>query len=126
MMISEDNVRKIIREELIRLMEQDEGKSPSLNDLEFMSDERVDLERWASRHGHMTTKVMSVLIDYLVHQKLEGAKELQKKLAKELGFDQKDIDAALEGKLRNEADPETEENARVLNLSQVVEAISKL
>ena len=126
MKITEANVRKIIREELLRLMEQDEGKSPSLNDLEFMSDERVAYEQWASRHGHPSTKIQSVLVDYFVSQNLEGDHDLHKKLSKELGFDHDEVMADIEGKLPVETDASTEENARELSLSQVVEAISKI
>ena len=126
MKITEANVRKIIREELLRLMEQDEGKSPSLDDLEFMSDERVAYEQWAARHGHPSTKIQSVLVDYFVSQNLEDDHDLHDKLAKELGFDHDKIMADIEGKLPVDTDTSTEENARELSLAQVVEAISKI
>ena len=126
MKITEANVRKIIREELLRLMEQDEGKSPSLDDLEFMSDERVAYEQWAARHGHPSTKIQSVLVDYFVSQNLEDDHDLHDKLAKELGFDHDKIMADIEGKLPVDTDDSTEENARELSLAQVVEAISKI
>ena len=48
MQMSESNVRRIVREELIRLMEQEEPKAPSLDDLKFSSEERVAYEQWAS------------------------------------------------------------------------------
>lgn len=126
MKITESNVRKIIREELIRLMEQDEGKSPELKDLEFMSDERIAYEEWAARHGHPSTKVQSVLVDYFVDQNLEDDHDLHDKLAKEFGFDHDKIMAGIEGRLPVDTDPETEESARQLSLAQVVEAISKI
>ena len=126
MKISESNVRRIIREELLRLMEQDEGKSPSLDDLEFMSDERVAYEQWAARHGHTSTKVRSTLVDYFVSQDLENDHDLHKKLAKEFGFEHDDIMADIKGKLAVDTDSSTEENARELSLAQVVEAISKI
>ena len=107
-------------------MEQDEGKSPSLDDLEFMSDERVAYEQWAARHGHTSTKVRSTLVDYFVSQDLENDHDLHKKLAKEFGFEHDDIMADIKGKLAVDTDSSTEENARELSLAQVVEAISKI
>ncbi len=126
MQMSESNVRRIVREELIRLMEQEEPKAPSLDDLKFSSEERVAYEQWASRHGHPSSEVQSVLVDYIVDQKLHNAHDLHKKLCKELGFDHDELMAAVERKLPVETDPETEESARQLNLDQVMEALQRL
>lgn len=126
MKMTESNVRRLVREELIRLMEQEDPKAPSLDDLEFMSDERVAYEQWASRHGHPSAEVQSVLADYIVDQKLESSHDLHKKLCKELGFDHGDLMAAVERKLPTDAEAETEESARRLDIQQVVEAISNL
>ena len=38
MKITESNVRKIVREELLRLMEQEDPKPEKLDDLEFYSE----------------------------------------------------------------------------------------
>ena len=126
MMISEDKVRKIIREELLKLMEQEEPKPPALNDLEFMSDERITYEQWASRHGHSSAEVQSVLVDYIIHQGLQDNHDLHKALAKELGFDHAALGSAILGKLPTDTNSATEEDARELSLAQVVEAISKI
>ena len=123
MKLSESKIRTIVREELLRLMEQDEPKAPSLDDLEFMSDERVAYEQWASRHGHPSAEVQSVLADYIVDQRLENAHDLHKKLCKELGFDHDALMARIQV---SDPDAEAEEDTRELDLARVVEAISKL
>lgn len=123
MKLSESKVREIVREELMRLMEQDEPKPPSLDDLEFMSDERVAYEKWAASHGHPSAEVQSVLADYIVDQKLENAHDLHKKLCKELGFDH---DALMARIGVSDPDEEADEDARELDLARVVEAISNL
>ena len=126
MKISESNVRRIIWEELLRLMEQDEPEPKKIDDLEFASDERVAYEQWAARNRAVTSLTQSTLVDYFVDQKLEKAHDLHQKLADELGFDHDNIMAAIENRLPKEEDPETEESARELDLQQVVEAISRL
>ena len=123
MKLSESKVRNIVREELLRLMEQEDPKPATLDDLEFMSSERVAYEQWASRHGHPSAEVESVLADYIVDQNLENAHDLHKKLCKELGFDHGDLMARIEV---DDADAETDEDTRELDLARVVEAISKL
>ena len=124
MKISEDKVRQIIREELIRLAEQDDPKSPSMNDLEFMSDDRIAYEQWAKLNGHETTEVESVLIDYIVDQSLESNHDLHKKLAKEFGFSHADMMDKIEGDPREDRD--TRQSEKILDLEQVIEAISKI
>lgn len=104
-------------------MEQEDPKPATLDDLEFMSSERVAYEQWASRHGHPSAEVESVLADYIVDQNLENAHDLHKKLCKELGFDHGDLMARIEV---DDADAETDEDTRELDLARVVEAISKL
>ena len=126
MKISENNVRKIIREELLRLMEQDEPKPKKIDDLDFASDERVAYEQWAAQNRAVTSLTQSTLVDYLVDQKLAKDSDLCKKLSDELGFDEASVMAAIEKRLPKEEDPETEESARELDLQQVVEAIAKL
>lgn len=126
MKLSESNVRRIVREELLRLMEQEEPKAPSLDDLEFASKERVAYEQWANLHGHPSAEVQSVLADYIVDQKLHDSHDLHKKLCKELGFDHDELMAAVQGKLSAETDSDTEESVRQLDLDQVMEALQKL
>lgn len=127
MNISESNVRKIVREELLKLMEQDEAKAPSIDDLDFMSDERAEYERWASRHGHVSAEVRSVFVDYLLANGLASNEDLRKKLSKEIGFDDAAVtDDVMKRQTSEEVDPATEESSRELSLAQVVEAISKL
>ena len=123
MKLSESRVRKIVREELLRLMEQEAPKPASLDDLEFMSNERVAYEEWARRHGHPSAEVESVLADYIVDQKLENSHDLHKKLCKELGFDH---DALMARIGSSDSDAESDEDARELDLARVVEAISNL
>lgn len=127
MNISESNVRKIVREELMKLMEQDEAKAPSIDDLDFMSDERAEYERWASRHGHVSAEVRSVFVDYLLANELTSNEDLRKKLSKEIGFDDAAVlDDVMKRQSSEEVDPATEESSRELSLAQVVEAISEL
>ena len=125
MKITENNVRKIIREELLRLMEQD-AKPKKLDDLEFKSADLAEYERWTRSHGHASPEVKSTLVSYLLDQGLEGAHDLHKKLCDELGLDHGEVMAAMERRLPKEEDPEAEESARILDLDNVVEAISKL
>lgn len=126
MKMTESNVRKIVREELLRMMEQEEPKAPSLDDLEFVSKERVAYETWAAQHGHPSAEVQSVLADYIVDQKLHNAHDLHKKLCKELGFDHDSLMAAVENRLPTETESEPEESARQLDLAQVMEQLLKL
>lgn len=124
MKISEDKVRQIIREELIRLAEQDAPKSPSMNDLEFMSDDRIAYEQWAKLNGYETTEVESVLISYITDQNLESNHDLHKKLAKELGFSHADMMDKI--KDDSKVDRDTKQNEKILDIAQVIEAISKI
>tara|TARA_B100001094_G_scaffold316335_1_gene357419 strand:- start:2250 stop:2630 length:381 start_codon:yes stop_codon:yes gene_type:complete len=126
MKISESNVRKIVREELLRLMEQEEPKAKKLDDLEFKSSERSAYEQWASSNGHISPEVQSVLVSYLIDQGLEKHHDLHDKLAKELGFSHDNIMAALENRLPKEEDEETKQSSKILDLERVVEEISKL
>ena len=126
MKITESNVRKIVREELLRLMEQDEAEAPALDDLEFMSDERVAYEQWVKLNRIPSAEVQSVMVDYIVDQNLHADHDLHDKLAKEFGFDHDKIMAAVKGKLPADVDASTEEDVRQLDLAQVVEAISKI
>ena len=124
MRLTESKIRQIIREELLRLSEQNDPKSPSMDDLEFMSDDRIAYEQWANLNGKSSTEVQSVFIDYIADQNLESNEDLQKKLAKELGFDYAAVSAAIKGE--SKADDSTNQNLKILDLEQVVEAISKI
>lgn len=129
MRISEENVRRLIREELRSLMEQDESKPKKLDDLEFKSADRVEYERWAASHGHVSPEVRSTLASYFLDQNLAAAHDLHKKLCDELGIDHDKLMADIEARLPKEEDSETEESARELDLARVkeaVRAISKL
>ena len=129
MRISEENVRRLIREELRSLMEQDESKPKKLDDLEFKSADRVEYERWAASHRHVSPEVRSTLASYFLDQNLTTAHDLHKKLCDELGIDHDKLMADIEARLPKEEDSETEESARELDLARVkeaVRAISKL
>jgi len=126
MKISESNVRKIVREELLRIMEQEEPKAKSVDDLEFMSKERIAYETWAAQNGVVSPEIKSSLINYLVDQGLEKHHDLHKSLAKELGFSHDDIMASLESRLPKEEDAATTQSNKILDLEKVVEEISKL
>ena len=126
MKITESNVRKIVREELLRLMEQEDPKPKKLDDLEFASEERVAYEQWVALNRLPSSEVRSALVDYFIDQNLQDNHELHKKLADEFGFDHDDLMAAMERRLPKEEDPETEESAKELELQQVMEALSKL
>ena len=125
MKITENNVRKIIRDELIRLMEQD-AKPLKIDDLEVKSADLVEYERWARSHGHASPEVKSTLVSYLLDQRLQPSHDLHKKLCDELGLDHDEVMAAMERRLPKEEDAETEESSRILDLDSVVEQISKL
>ncbi len=125
MKITEGNVRKIIREELLRLMEQEDPKPAKLDDLEFASEERVAYEQWVKLNRLPSSEVRSVMVDYFIDQGLTQAHDLHKKLGDEFGFDHDTMMADMKAKLPQE-DSETEEESRELDLQQVVEAISKL
>lgn len=116
MKITESNVRKIIREELMALMEQEDPKSAELQ----------EYERWSKSHGHVSPEVQSTLVSYIITQNLQDAHDLHDKLCDELGLDHDNVMAAVEKRLPKEEDPEAEESARILDLESVVEAISKL
>ncbi len=126
MKITESNVRKIVREELLRLMEQEDPKPKKLDDLEFASEERVAYEQWVALNRLPSSEVRSALVDYFIDQNLQDNHELHKKLADEFGFDHDDLMAAMERRLPKEEDPEAEESAKELDLQQVMEALSKL
>lgn len=123
MRISETNVRKLIREELRSLMEQDEAKPKKLDDLDFKSDDRVEYERWAASHGHVSPEVRSTLASYILAQDLTQAHDLHQKLCDELGIDHDKLMADVESRLPKEEDPEAEESARELDLARVKEAV---
>ena len=116
MKLTESNIRSIIREELIALMEQDEPESPEVR----------EYKSWARTHGHTSPEVQPTLVSYILHQGLKDAHDLHKKLCDELSLDHKNVMAAVERKLPKEEDEETAESARILDLEKVVEAISKL
>ena len=116
MRITESNIRKIIREELMALMEQDDPKSAELH----------EYERWARSHGHASPEVQSTLVSYIIDQDLRDAHDLHEKLCDELGLEHENVMAAVERRLPKEEDPEAEESARILDLENVIEAISKL
>ena len=126
MKITESNVRKIVREELLRLMEQEDPKPKKLDDLEFSSTARVAYEQWAAANGAVTAETESTMVDYFIDQGLQKDHDLHKKLADEFGFDHDSLMAKMENRLPKEEDPETEDSARELDLQQVVEAIAKL
>ena len=126
MKITESNVRRIIREELLRLMEQEDPKPAKLDDLEFASEERVAYQQWAAANGAVTAETESTMVDYFIDQKLHNAHDLHQKLADEFGFDHDSLMAKMKNRLPKEEDPEAEESARELNVQQVVEAIAKL
>ena len=126
MKITESNVRRIIREELLRLMEQEDPKPAKLDDLEFASEERVAYETWVKQNRQVSSEVKSTMVDYFIDQGLQDSHDLHQKLADEFGFDHDELMAAMERRLPKEEDPETEESARVLDLEKVVEAIAKL
>jgi len=126
MKITESNVRKIVREELLRLMEQEDPKPKKLDDLEFASEERVAYEQWVALNRRVSSEVKSTMVDYFIDQGLQGTHDVHKKLADEFGFDHDDLMAAMERRLPKEEDPETEQSAKELGLQQVVEAIAKL
>jgi hypothetical protein len=126
MKITEENVRKLIREELLALFEQDEAKPKSIDQLEFKSDDRVEYERWAKSNGHVSPEVQSTLVSYFLNQGLENSHDLHEKLCDELGLNHESVMAAMEKKLVKEQDPETEESARELDLATVAEAINQI
>jgi len=126
MKITESNVRKIVREELLRLMEQDEPKPKKLDDLEFASSERLAYEQWANLNRELSTEVQSTMVAYFIDQGLQNSHDLHKKLADELGFDHDKLVAAIESRLPKEEDPEAEESARVLDMQEALRQISHL
>lgn len=126
MKITESNVRKIVRQELLRLMEQEDPKPAKLDDLEFASEERVAYERWATANGVLSSETEGALVDYFVDQDLKDDHDLHQKLADEFGFDHDKLMAKMKGKLPDDEDPSAEESSRELDLQQVVEAIAKL
>jgi len=126
MKITESNIRKIVREELYRLMEQEDPKPKKLDDLEFASEERATYQLWASQNRAVSPELQSTLVDYFLSQGLQNDHELHKKLATEFGFDHDSLMAAMERRLPKEEDAETEESVRALDLEKVMEAISKL
>lgn len=126
MKISESNVRKIVRQELLRIMEQEEPKAKNLDDLEFMSSERVAYERWAAANGAVSPEVRSVFVGYLIDQGLEKQEDLHKSLSKEFGFDAAAVSADLEKQLPKDEEAEAAQSAKILDLQKVVEEISKL
>ncbi len=126
MKITESNVRKIIREELLRLMEQEDPKPAKLDDLEFASEERVAYETWVKQNRQVSSEVKSTMVDYFIDQGLQDAHDLHQKLADEFGFDHDELMAAMERRLPKEEDPATEQNAKNLDLEEVMEALQKL
>lgn len=126
MKITESNIRKIIRDELFSLMEQEDPKPKKIDDLEFKSPELREYERWSRSHGHVSPEVQGTLVSYILSQGLKDAHALHEKLCDELGLDHDNVMAAVEKRLPKEEDDETAGSARILDLEQVVEAISKL
>lgn len=126
MKITESNIRKIIRDELFSLMEQEDPKPKKIDDLEFKSPELREYERWSRSHGHVSPEVQGTLVSYILSQGLKDAHALHEKLCDELGLDHDNVMAAVEKRLPKEEDNETAGSARILDLEQVVEAISKL
>tara|TARA_B100001094_G_C18155313_1_gene786075 strand:- start:1326 stop:1706 length:381 start_codon:yes stop_codon:yes gene_type:complete len=126
MKITEDNVRKIIREELLRLMEQDDPKPAKLDDLEFASEERAAYEAWVKQNRQVSSELKSTMVDYFVDQGLQDAHDLHKKLADEFGFDHDELMATMERRLPKEEDAEAEQSAKILDLEKVMEALQKL
>lgn len=126
MKITESNVRRIVREELFRLMEQDDPKPEKIDDIGFYSEERMAYEKWAKLNRALSTELQSTMVDYFVDQGLQDAHDLHKKLASELGLDHDNLMAAMEKRLPKEEDPETEESARVLDVMEAIRQISKL
>jgi|GEM_PF-3759537 hypothetical protein len=126
MKITESNIRKIIRDELFSLMEQEDPKPKKIDDLEFKSPELREYERWSRSHGHVSPEVQGTLVSYILSQGLKDAHALHEKLCDELGLDHDNVMAAVEKRLPKEEDDETAGSARILDLEQVVEAIAKL
>ena len=126
MKITEANVRRIVREELLQLMEQSEPKPEKIDDIDFYSEERMAYEKWAKLNRALSTELQSTMVDYFVDQGLQDAHDLHKKLASELGLDHDKLMAAMEKRLPKEEDPETEESARALDLQEVLKQISEL
>ena len=120
MKITEGKVREIIREELLRLAEQEDQKPAKLDDLEFMSAERATYESWATLHGYISSEIRSTLVAYFVDQGLQDSHELHKTLAKELGFKHEDIMNDIG------VDDETTESEKILNLERKIRALSNL
>ena len=126
MKITESSIRKVIREELMALMEQEDPKPKKIDDLEFKSPELRVYERWSKSHGHVSTEVQETLVTYILNQGLKDAHALHEKLCDELGLNHDNVMAAVEKRLPKEEDKETAASARILDLEQVVEAIAKL
>jgi|TARA_R110001599_G_scaffold97071_3_gene250425 hypothetical protein len=122
MKITESKVREIIREELLRLAEQEEPKPQKLDDLDFKSKEHLAYDNWAVSNGYVSSEVRSTLVAYLVDQGLQNSHDLHDKLAKELGFKHDDIMRDL----GQDSEEETLESERILNLESTIKELSKL
>jgi hypothetical protein len=120
MKITESGIRRIVREEILRLAEQEDPKPAKLDDLEFRSAERAAYESWASLNGHVSSEIRSTLVAYFIDQGLQDSHELHKTLAKELGFKHEDIMNDIG------VDDETIESEKILNLERKIRALSSL
>lgn len=123
MKITESNVRKIIREELIKLIEQEDPKSPKLDDLDFKSKERAAYESWSVLNGYVSPEVRSTLVSYFIDQGLQDSHDLHDKLAKELGFKHDDIMRDLG---TDTEESETEESEKILDLQTTIRELASL
>ena len=120
MRITENNVRRIIREELLKMMEQSEPEPKKLDDLDFKSDDRLEYERWAKSNGHVSAEVMSTLASYILDQNLVSSHDLHQKLCDELGFDHEDLMAAVAK--RDRSDDASDPN----DVDSVIEELASL
>jgi hypothetical protein len=123
MKITESSVRKIIREELLRLIEQEDPKPEKLDDLDFKSSERIAYEDWANLNGYVSSEVRSTLVAYFVDQKLQDSHDLHDKLAKEFGFKHDDIMRDLG---TDTEESETEESEKILDLQDTIRELASL
>jgi hypothetical protein len=120
MNIAENNVRRIIREELIRLMEQEEAKPKKLDDLDFKSSDRLEYERWARANGHVSPDVQDTFVSYLLDQNLTSAHDLHDRLCDEMGFNHDSVMASIAA--RDRSDDSSDPN----DVDSIIEEIASL
>jgi hypothetical protein len=89
MKITRNQLKKIIKEELSRVIQ------------EAHSLERVAYERWVNESGHITPAASSVMATYFLDQGLEGDHDLHKKLAAEFYMDHQDVMRDMEQQRRD-------------------------